>query len=188
MKELLPLFIPALNKAGFSYMVTGSVCAMFYGESRLTNDVDIVLSLRRDQAVLLTKAFPETEFYLPPQEVIEAEIIRRQRGHLNIIHQESQMRADVYLFAGDPFQAWAFDHSIVADVDGIPVRLAPVEYTILMKLEFYREGGSEKHLRDIHGILAAGETIRAGAVERFVRAKGLEALWEKHVLSLLPPG
>ncbi len=161
---------------------------MFYGESRLTNDVDIVLSIRRDQAALLTKAFPETEFYLPPREVIEAEIIRRQRGHLNIIHQESQMRADVYLFAGDPFQAWAFDHSVVADVDGIPVRLAPVEYTMLMKLEFYREGGSEKHLRDIHGILASGEPIRAAEVARFVHSKGLEALWQKHVLSLLPPG
>jgi hypothetical protein len=187
MKELLQTFIPPLNQAGFNYMVTGSVSAMFYGESRLTNDVDIILSLRREQARLLTEVFPESDFYLPPREVIEAEIIRRQRGHLNIIHQESQLRADIYLHAGDSFQAWAFDHAVVADVDGLPVCFAPVEYTMLMKLEFFREGGSEKHLRDIHGILAAGEPIRAAEVARFVTARGLEPLWEKHVLALLPP-
>jgi len=187
MKELLQTFIPPLNQAGFNYMVTGSVSAMFYGETRLTNDVDIVLTLRREQARMLAGVFPESEFYLPPREVIEAEVTRRQRGHLNIIHQESQLRADIYLHAGDPFQAWAFDHAVVADVDGLPVRFAPVEYTMLMKLEFYREGGSEKHLRDIHGILAAGEPIRAAEVARFVAARGLEPLWERHVLALLPP-
>ncbi len=120
-----------------------------------------------------------------PQEVIEAEIIRRQRGHLNIIHQESQTRADIYLFSGDPFQAWAYDHAVHADIGGLPVAFAPPEYTILMKLEFYREGGSEKHLRDIHGILSAGEPLRTAEVARFVASRGLEALWEKHVLSRL---
>jgi len=187
MNELLQTFIPPLNRAGFRYMVTGSVSAMFYGEGRLTNDVDIILSLQRDQARLLMDAFPESSFYLPPREVIEAELIRRQRGHLNIIHQESQLRADVYLFCGDPFQAWAYDHAVIAEVDGLPVSFAPVEYTMLMKLEFYREGGSEKHLRDIHGILASGEPVRATEIARFVAAKGLEELWQKHVLSKLNP-
>ena len=53
---------------------------------------------------------------------------------------------------------------------------SPVEYVIISKLEFYREGGSEKHLRDIHGILAAGEPIRAAEVARLVAAKGLDEL------------
>jgi hypothetical protein len=74
---------------------------------------------------------------------------------------------------------------VTADVDGVPVSFAPAEYTIISKLAFHREGGSEKHLRDIHGILAAGEPIRAAEVARFVRAKGLDELWEKHVLSKL---
>ena len=32
--------------------------------------------------------------------------------------------------------------------------LAPAEYVIVRKLEYYREGGSEKHLRDIRSMLA----------------------------------
>ncbi len=31
--------------------------------------------------------------------------------------------------------------------------IAPPEYVILRKLEYYREGGSQKHLDDIIGIL-----------------------------------
>jgi hypothetical protein len=30
----------------------------------------------------------------------------------------------------------------------------PPEYVVIKKLEFLREGGSEKHVRDIRGILA----------------------------------
>ena len=187
MKDLIAIFIPPLNRAGFRYMVTGSVSSMFYGETRLTADVDIVLTLRRDQAKLLAAPFPEEDFYLPPAEIIEAEVVRRQRGHLNILHQHSNSKADIYLFAGDPFQAWAYDHAITADVDGIPVTFSPPEYTIISKLEFYREGGSEKHIRDINGILAAGEPVRATEVARFVTAKGLDELWQKHVLSKLDP-
>jgi hypothetical protein len=41
----------------------------------------------------------------------------------------------------------------VVDVENDEFWLAPVEYVILRKLEYYREGGSEKHLRDISGIL-----------------------------------
>ena len=167
-------------------MVTGSVSSMFYGEARMTSDVDIVLNMRRDQARLLASVFPEEDFYHPPQEVIEAEVARRQRGHLNILHQHTNAKADIYLFAGDPFQAWAFDHTLTAEIDGLPVVFSPPEYTIISKLEFFREGGSEKHLRDINGILATrGETIRTAEVSRFVSAIGLDNLWQLHVLSKL---
>jgi hypothetical protein len=39
-------------------------------------------------------------------------------------------------------------------VEGEKYWLAPIEYVILRKLEYYREGESEKHLRDISSILA----------------------------------
>lgn len=185
MNDLLEIYVPRLNRAGLRYMVTGSVASMFFGEIRNTVDVDVVLELPAVSARLLVKLFPEEEFYLPPLEVMEVEARRRQRGHFNILHHASGARADIYLHAGDPFQAWAFDHAVVAEIDGNEVPFSPVEYVIISKLEFYREGGSEKHLRDIHGILAAGEPIRAEEVARFVAAKGLDELWQRHVLSKL---
>ena len=89
------------------------------------------------------------------------------------------------VLADAPFQAWAYDHVVTASVDGISLTFSPPEYTVISKLEFYREGGSGKHLRDINGVLAAGEPLRKVEVARFISAKGLDELWQKHVLSKL---
>ncbi|MCH8922120.1 MAG: hypothetical protein IIA67_03095 [Planctomycetes bacterium] len=43
--------------------------------------------------------------------------------------------------------------NIVVDQAGHQARFASPEDTILKKLEYYREGGSEKHVRDIKGVL-----------------------------------
>jgi hypothetical protein len=38
------IFTRKLRELGLRYMVSGSVAAIFYGEPRLTNDVDISIS------------------------------------------------------------------------------------------------------------------------------------------------
>ena len=41
----------------------------------------------------------------------------------------------------------------IIDIDGLAVAFTPPEYLIIRKLEFFREGGSQKHLRDIASML-----------------------------------
>lgn len=43
--DLLLLFIRPLTELGLSYMVTGSVAGVLYGEPRVTHDVDLLLSM-----------------------------------------------------------------------------------------------------------------------------------------------
>lgn len=62
-----------LNATGIPYMVTGGVAAIIYGEPRLTNDVDIVMTLTPDDAGPLAAAFPPPAYYAPPIEVIREE-------------------------------------------------------------------------------------------------------------------
>jgi hypothetical protein len=58
--------------------------------------------------------------------------------------------------------------------------VAPPEYVIVRKLEYFREGGSEKHLRDIRGILAvSGELLDQAELLQWVARRGLMAEWEK---------
>jgi hypothetical protein len=47
-------------------MVGGSVAATFYGEPRLTHDVDFVAFLRPDDIARLRNAFPSPKFDVPP--------------------------------------------------------------------------------------------------------------------------
>jgi len=86
--------------------------------------------------------------------VIRLEIDRSQRGHFNLIHHETGFRADIYASGRDELHHWELQNRKAVGVEGEKFWLAPVEYVILRKLEHYREGESEKHLRDISSILA----------------------------------
>jgi hypothetical protein len=161
-------------------MVSGSVAAIAYGEPRLTHDVDLVAVLERQHIARLPQAFPPSEFYCPPEEEMRIEAEREQRGHFNLIHHETGFKADVYLAGRDPLHAWALARTRRIDVDGEPILLAPPEYVILRKLEFFREGGSEKHVRDIQSILAVSpDLIHRDELEELVATRGLQQAWSK---------
>jgi hypothetical protein len=61
---------------------------------------------------------------------------------------------------------------------GESIAVAPPEYVIVRKLEYYREGGSEKHLRDIRSMLAvSGDQFDRPALEEWIRKCGVGAEW-----------
>jgi hypothetical protein len=111
------IFTQKLNELDLRYMVTGSVASIYYGEPRMTNDVDIVVFLRREDALRLESAFPQSEFYCPPRETIQMEQARAQRGHFNLIHHESGFKADIYLAGADSLHVWGLAHRHIAEID-----------------------------------------------------------------------
>ncbi len=178
--ELFLLFARRLQAAGIDYMVTGSAASMAYGEPRMTMDVDLVVALSGSAVDALVRAFPLEEFYCPPPEVIRVEAARSLRGHFNLIHNESGFKADIYVMGDDRLQAWAFQRRRTLDVDGGTLQVAPPEYVVVRKLEYYREGGSEKHLDDIRGVLRqSGELLDHGVLARWIEDLGLESAWAR---------
>jgi hypothetical protein len=176
--EPFQIFTRKLNELGLRYMVSGSVAAIYYGEPRLTNDVDIIVFLPRQQIAAFEAAFPMERFYCPPREVLQIEAAREQRGHFNILHHDSGFKADIYLGGRDALHQWGIEHAREVEIDGERVRLAPPEYVIIRKLQFYREGGSAKHLRDIGGmLLSLGDSLHRQKVRDFVAEHRLETEW-----------
>jgi hypothetical protein len=161
-------------------MVSGSTAAIVYGEPRLTNDVDLIVVLDRAHMGPLRDAFPPDEFYCPPGEEIAVERARDQRGHFNIIHLETGFKADVYLAGRDPLHAWGFAGARTLDIEGESLVVAPPEYVIVRKLEYFREGRSEKHLRDIRSILDnSSDLIDLAELQEKVVGLGLQSEWKK---------
>jgi hypothetical protein len=174
------VFTDRLNQLGVRYMVTGSVASMAYGEPRLTHDVDIVIEISREHCERFGELFPGEEFYCPPVEVLLIESARPQRGHFNLIHHDTGLKADIYPCGRDRLSAWGLDHARKLVVDHSEVWIAPPEYVIARKLEYYAEGGSEKHLRDIEGILAVSRAaIDSDTLERNIDLVGGRAAWAK---------
>lgn len=178
--DLIELFVRPLNSEGIRYLVSGSVASMLYGEPRVTHDVDLVVFLRSEQIARLSQVYPSPEFYVPPPDVIAAEVAREQHGQFNIIHVGSGMKADFFTANRDELHAWAFRNIRQYAIGGQTIRLAPPEYVIVRKLEYFREGGAEKHLRDIRGMLAvSGDQLDRAALTEWISRRGLEAAWQK---------
>jgi hypothetical protein len=170
--DLIELFVGPLDRCQIRYLVSGSVAAMLYGEPRVTHDMDFVVFLRETDIARLPEAYPAPEFHLPARDVIVAEIAREQKGQFNVIHPDSGLKADFYMAKRDELDGWAFRNVRQYTFENIVVRLAPPEYVIVRKLEFFREGGSDKHLRDIRAMLAiSGEQINREELAEWIRRR-----------------
>ena len=177
--DLFSLFVRPLHRAGLRYMITGSVASMHYGEPRFTMDVDLVVHLDESEIATLATTFPEPDFYVPPPEVLAEELRRPAHGHFNVIHSPTGLKADFYPSRQNAYWTWAWEHRRHAEIEGQPAFFSPPEYVILSKLEFYREGGSKKHLRDIRGMLAvSGPEIDRALLDQATRELGLGSAWQ----------
>ena len=177
--DLILLFVRPLQRAGIRYIITGSVAAIFYGEPRLTLDIDLVVFLNDLDISRLAGIFPPDDFYVPPPEIIAAEARRASRGHFNILHLPTGFKADFYLTGRDELEAWAFRAKRQVQFEGETVVFAPPEYVIVRKLEYYRQGGSDKHLRDMRSILAvSGERLDPQALQEWIQRQGVQAEWK----------
>lgn len=174
--DVISVFGAPLETLGIPYMIVGAVGAMAYGEMRFTMDIDVVVELRAEDSRKVLDAFPATDFYVPPLDVIIVESARRERGHFNLIHFATGLKADIYLVANDALNKLAMLKRSRLSVSGQDLWFSPPEHIILRKLEFHREGGSEKHLRDVYAMVRLSQ-IDLDFVEQHVVRLGLSESW-----------
>lgn len=118
------------------------------------------------------------EFYVPPVEVVAEESARVGAGHCNVIHNTSMLRADVCFAGNDELAAWALGRRVVRVVQGKAVQFAPIEYVILSKLRYFRDGGSDRHPRDIARMLEVSDSeLDRPTLEAWVERQDLAKEW-----------
>lgn len=178
---LVEAFVPQIEAAGVEYFATGGYAAILYGEPRLTLDLDLVMTLGHRDVRRLHAAFDPDEYYVPPPEVMREEAARPSHGHFNIVHNLTGLRTDVYLAGDDDLEAWAMTQRRRFDVDG-GLWVSPPEYVIAHKLTYRRDGGSEKHVRDVRAMLAvSGDLLDRALLARLVARLGVRAQWDEVV-------
>lgn len=175
--ELLRVVVAVLERLGIPYRVVGSLAATLYGEPRSTNDLDIVVRLDLDRVEAFCAAFPDPEFYCSVDAARQAV---ERRWQFNILHPASGMKIDVILAGDSPFDQSRFARGQRLLIDTThEAWIASPEDVILKKLVYFQEGSSEKHLRDIVGILKVqGEQIDRAYLIEWVARLGVEAEWQ----------
>jgi hypothetical protein len=178
--ELIELFVYPLEDSGLEYMITGSVASILYGEPRLTHDIDLILHVNANELEQIPKIFPANTYYVPPVEVLRTELSRTYGARFNLIHHDSGTKADFYFATGDFLHQWGISKKRRVDIgNNHAVWLAPPEYVIIRKLQYFREGESQKHLRDIAGMIAASAPlIDKTVLFDFLEKMHLKSIWD----------
>ncbi len=175
--ETFEMVLRKLEDEKIPYMMVGSLASMVYGEPRLTRDMDLVVDVQAEHASKFEKLFRQPEFYCPPVEILSDEILNRRQ--FNLLHVPSGLKVDLMVLKPTAYDQNRFARRLQTTIwEGFVAYLATPEDIIIKKLEFFREGGSEKHIRDIRGIIANTE-LDQKYISKWVRELRLEPEWEK---------
>lgn len=98
----------------------------------------------------------------------------------NIIDMRTAWKVDLVIRKNRPFSREELARRSELDILGVVVPTASAEDTIIAKLEWAKQGESERQLRDVVGILRVrGENLDRAYIERWVEDLGLAEQWER---------
>jgi hypothetical protein len=162
---------------GIRYVVVRSCASMIYGEVRFTRDVDILADVQSSNVVPLLAAFPAPDHYLSQIAIEEA---LRRRSQFNIIYNLWGVKVDVMIPDKASRELNQLDRGIsITRQSGKAIRFAAPEHVIIKKLEYFQIGGSEKHLRDIAGMLKLSQhPIDREYVGQWAEKVGAAETWQ----------
>jgi hypothetical protein len=139
--------------------------------------LDVVIDISPRDAGKIPQLFSEEEFYCPPLDVLRAEVVHH--GQFNLIHQVSGLKIDMVIRKNTAHATTEFSRRRKMPFwQNHEAYVASPEDVVIKKLDYFREGGSEKHLRDIRGILA--ETpLDQDYLTTWIRDLALQQQWQR---------
>jgi hypothetical protein len=146
-------------------------------EPRFAQDVDVVVFPDADDAWGLARAFPEPDYHVSMEAIRQA---IADCGLFNVIHAATSNKADLIVSSRDHLSKLQLSRRRLVEIEpGLKVHVASPEDVILGKLQFYREGGSEKHLRDIAGIVRVqADALDRGYVSEWADKLAVTEIWQ----------
>jgi len=176
LQELLKHLINTFESLSIKYFVTGAMASIFYGEPRFTNDIDVVADIREEHIPGLLKFFSEDEFYLSEDAIRDA---IRHKYQFNIIHPSAGLKIDIIIHKEDDFDNSRFKRiKRITPFEEIEAHFSSPEDVIIMKMKYYKEGESAKHIRDILSILKiSGNIIDKDYINHWAEKLNLLAIW-----------
>jgi hypothetical protein len=175
--ELLRDMQLVLERLNVPFAVVGSMASMLYGQPRMTNDADLVVDLKLEQVRPLCDAFGPPTYYVSEAAAKEAVRSRRQ---FNVIHNYVGFKFDLILCQASGWTRVQLDRvREVRPKPDLPVKVAAPEDVILGKLQYFKEGGSEKHIRDILAMFdVSKKKINRDDITAWSAKLGVAAEWQ----------
>lgn len=168
-----------LAESDIRYGIGGSLASSLYGRPRNTYDVDVTVQMQVSHLTRLA-AWCTTRRWTISETSAQKAVITG--GDFQIIDGMTGFKADFYVLAPQPSSQHQRDLERIRLVGfgNQMIWLLSPEDTILHKLEWYQMGKSEKHIRDIGGMVALlGDQLDLNYLRQWISILGASEIWQR---------
>ncbi len=171
--EVLKIISERLETASIPFMLTGSFAMAYYGQPRMTRDLDLVVSLvEEDVDAIVTLLSPD--FYIDADDVRSAILSQRL---FNLMHTATGIKVDLIVRKSAEFRQVEFARRQRVVMSGVRTWIVSHEDLILSKLVWAKEAGSELQRRDVKTLF--DETVDRNYLEHWAHRLGVRELLEE---------
>jgi hypothetical protein len=177
--EVFTRFTAALDRVGIPYMLTGSFASAYFGATRSTQDIDLVIEATPAKLEALRHGLPQNEYYVDFDALLEA---HKQQSLFNVIDLRTGWKIDLIFRKSRPFSLEEFRRRQQVEVHGVNLFVATAEDVILSKLEWSKLSKSQRQLEDVVAILRSRlDRLDRLYLKKWIAALQLEAQWKSAI-------
>lgn len=138
-----------LEALDIPYMLVGSMGTNLYGEPRSTNGVDIVIDPTESQLDVFCESVEE-HVHIDPDVAHDA---LRRRSIFYALDMATSEKVDLIVLRDSPYDRCEFGRRIKKRILGVEATAITPEDLVLSKLNWAKQGESERQIRDVVGVL-----------------------------------
>ena len=158
-----------LDRRDIPYMLVGSFASTYFGASRTTYDLDIVIEAAPDPLRGLVADLQADEYYAELDAALDA---RQHESLFNVIDKATGWKIDLIFRKSRAFDQEEFRRRRPAKLYDIQLFIASAEDVIIAKLEWSKLGGSQRQIEDVAKVL----TIQWKTLDQIYLSKWIEEL------------
>lgn len=171
--EVLSIVSKRLEAAHIPFMLTGSFAMAYYGQPRMTRDLDLVVSLGEEDVHGIVDAF-SPDFYIDVDDARAAILTQRL---FNLMHNATGIKVDLIVRKSAEYRKVEFARRQSVRLSGVKTWIVSREDLILSKLVWAEEANSELQRRDVKNLL--GETVDREYLSHWADRLGVTKILEE---------
>ena len=174
--ELIDIVCDLMDRSGIVYAITGSVASSAYSEPYTSVDVALCLHASPAAVESFLKIIPG-RLYHHDEAIRDA---ARRHSMINLTDNQTGWKVNLSFMPESGYLAQVLSRrqEIQYGLQGKSYWTVSPEDIILKKLQYYSEGASDKHTRDIASLLkVVGAGIDKAYIERWAKTLGVADLW-----------